>query len=184
LCSAWVLLTVAACGQEIRYNSDGQLLRPVNYREWVFLTAGLDMTYGTPPASPNAAPRFDNVFVNPSSYRAFLESGKWPDKTIFVLEIRNSATNVSINKGGHVQNDLVAVEAAVKDEQRFPEKWAYFGFPALPGPIPATAKANPQGRCWACHNANGAVDNTFVQFYPTLIPVAQSKGTLKPKSTN
>ena len=28
---------------------------------------------------------------------------------------------------------------------------------------------------------NGAVDNTFVQFYPTLIEVARSKGTLNAK---
>jgi hypothetical protein len=33
--------------------------------------------------------------------------------------------------------------------------------------------------CQACHSANGAVDNTFVQFYPTLAPIAKSKGTFK-----
>jgi Cu/Ag efflux protein CusF len=31
----------------------------------------------------------------------------------------------------------------------------------------------------ACHGKNGAVDNTFVQFYPTLIPVALEKGTFR-----
>jgi hypothetical protein len=29
---------------------------------------------------------------------------------------------------------------------------------------------------------NGAVDQTFVQFYPTLIPVAKAKGTFKASS--
>jgi len=29
------------------------------------------------------------------------------------------------------------------------------------------------------HAKNGAVDETFVQFYPTLIPVAKAKGTFK-----
>lgn len=32
--------------------------------------------------------------------------------------------------------------------------------------------------CYSCHAAHGAVDTTFVQFYPTLLPIAKSKGTL------
>ncbi len=38
-------------------------------------------------------------------------------------------------------------------------------------------------RCYACHRDNGAVDNTFVQFYPTLLDVARKMGTLKPSFT-
>jgi len=33
--------------------------------------------------------------------------------------------------------------------------------------------------CYSCHAQNGAVDNTFVQFYPTLIDVAKKHGTFK-----
>jgi hypothetical protein len=32
--------------------------------------------------------------------------------------------------------------------------------------------------CYSCHAAHAAVDTTFVQFYPTLLPIARSKGTL------
>jgi hypothetical protein len=32
--------------------------------------------------------------------------------------------------------------------------------------------------CYTCHADHAAVDTTFVQFYPTLLPVAKSKGTL------
>jgi hypothetical protein len=32
--------------------------------------------------------------------------------------------------------------------------------------------------CYSCHLAHAAVDTTFVQFYPTLLPVAKAKGTL------
>ena len=36
------------------------------------------------PAGANGAPpRFDNVFVNRESYRSFLASGRWPDKTTY-----------------------------------------------------------------------------------------------------
>ena len=34
--------------------------------------------------------------------------------------------------------------------------------------------------CYACHTAHAAVDTTFVQFYPTLLPTAQAKSTLSP----
>ena len=31
---------------EPRYTADGQLTRPDNYREWIYLSSGLGMTYG------------------------------------------------------------------------------------------------------------------------------------------
>ena len=82
------------------YSSSGQLIRPADYREWVYLTSGLGMTYG--PAQPAAGrpPLFDNVFVTREAYREFLRSGTWPDKTMFILEIRRADANVSINNGG------------------------------------------------------------------------------------
>jgi hypothetical protein len=45
------------------YTTDGRLVRPDKYREWIFLSSGLGMTYGT--LASDAEPRFDNVFVNP-----------------------------------------------------------------------------------------------------------------------
>jgi hypothetical protein len=35
-----------------------------------------------------------------------------------------------------------------------------------------------EANCYKCHEAHAAVDTTFVQFYPTLLPIAKSKGTL------
>jgi hypothetical protein len=68
------------------------------------------------------------------------------------------------------------VEVHVKDEARFPGGWGFFSFdgdkPATM--IPATAS------CYSCHEQHGAVDTTFVQFYPTLLPTANEKHTLSP----
>lgn len=171
------LAASAGLAAQPEYTSDGQLVRPANYREWIYLSSGLGMTYG---AGTNAEPSFDNVFVSPPAYRDFLATGKWPDQTMFILEIRAAASHGSINKAGHFQSDLVSVQAEVKDEKRFPEKWAYFGFGGTPGNPRRTARAIPKGSaCHSCHSQNGAVENTFVQFYPTLLPVAKRKGTLK-----
>jgi hypothetical protein len=161
-------------GDEPEFVSGNRLVRPQNYREWIYLSSGLGMAYNP---NPNASLAFTNVFVSPPAYRTFVATGRWPDKTIFVLEARNAATKGSINKGGHFQANLQGLAAAVKDESRFPEKWAYFSFAS----DQQTAPANPKSACWQCHSEHGAVDNTFVQFYPTLKPVAMKFGTYKSK---
>src|ERR1700683_5268866 len=99
------LALLAQSGGGPQYSKEGKLLLPPDYREWVFLTSGLGMTYAQNP-QPNASPLFDNVFVNPAAYRAFLKNGTWPDKTVLVLELRNSETKLSINKDGRVQTDV------------------------------------------------------------------------------
>jgi hypothetical protein len=158
-----------------RFGADNELMKPENYREWVYLSSGLGMSYGSAAAS-NPNPAFDNVFVAPSAYRSFLQTGKWPDKTMFVLEVRASGSEASINKGGRFQTQVVGLEIEVKDESRFPGKWAFYDFGrgvTSAKPLPSTAS------CYSCHAQNGAVDNTFVQFYPTLADVAKQKGTFK-----
>jgi hypothetical protein len=176
----WMTLAVAAmvyAQDDPQYTGDGMMRLPTHYREWIFLSSGLAMTYGPADGAPSDNPRFDNVFVNPSSYKAFLLTGTWPDKTMFVLEVRSSASKGSINQGGHYQTDDFRLSAEVKDSSRFKDKWEFFTLPANGQPgemLPRTAG------CFACHSKNGAVDNTFVQFYPTLLPVAKAKGTFKP----
>jgi tetratricopeptide (TPR) repeat protein len=172
-----VLMASALMAQGPEFTSDGKLAFPTNYREWIYLSSGLGMTYG---ARSNFEPSFDNVFVSPAAYREFQATGRWPEKTMFVLEIREASSHGSINKGGHFQSDLIGVQAEVKDSARFPEKWAYFGFGGTPGNPGKAATAIPKGSaCQTCHGKNGAVENTFVQFYPTLLESAQRHGTLK-----
>jgi len=159
-----------------QFTSNNELVAPSDYREWIFLSSGLGMTYGPIGEANGSRPlMFDNVFVAPAAYRAFKETGKWPEKTMFVLEARSSISKGSINNGGHYQSDRVAFEAEVKDSSRFPGNgWAFF---ALGNG--KTAKMIPtSASCYTCHPDKGAVDNTFVQFYPTLLPIAKSKGTL------
>jgi len=144
-----------------------RLMRPEAYREWIYLSSGLGMEYN---AAAGGAENFTNVFVPQWVYREFLATGKWPDKAMFVLESRSSETKGSINKAGHFQADLTSLAVEVKDETRFPYKWAYFNFGS--DRMTAEAMTGPADACWQCHNDNAAVEHTFVQFYPTLKPVA------------
>lgn len=170
-----------------QFNQKGELLPPENYREWIWLTSGLDMTYNDngrragPAAEVDAPKPFDNVFVNPSAYREFKRTGAWPDGTMFVIEIRSSKTKVHPNQAGWVQGDIAGMPAAVKDVKRFGDKkWGYFSLMHNGKPAPGEPMSlDGSDACYSCHNKNGAVDNTFVQFYPTLKPIAEEKGTYK-----
>ena len=160
-------------GSDLRYNSAGKMLLPANYREWNYVSSGLGMTYGTATTAP-ANPSFDNVFVNPAAYQAFQRTGTWPDKTVLILEVRASDSKASINKGGFYQTAVRSIEAHVKDESR--GGWAFYGF----GENGTEAEMLPKTRsCYSCHEQNGAVDTTFVQFYPALRTTAAAKGTFR-----
>ena len=157
------------------YTPDGKLKFPAKYREWIYLTSGVDMSYG--PMSDMGHSMFDNVFVNPEAYQAFLETGTWPDKTVLVLEVRMAGSKGSINKNGHFQTpEVMGREVHVKDESRFPGKWAFFGFD---NDVAGTLFPKEMD-CYSCHAQHAAVDTTFVQFYPTLLEIAKKKGTLSP----
>jgi Cytochrome P460 len=157
------------------YTSDGQLRLPVNYREWVYLTTGFDMSYSA--ANGMDHHMFDNVFVNPESYQAFLKTGTWPDKTMLALEVRGAKSKGSINQAGNYQGtDRMGLEIHVKDTSRFKDQgnWAFFGFDDKP-----TSTMTPTSMaCYSCHAQHAAVDTTFVQFYPTLLPIAVAHNTL------
>ncbi|HET7557276.1 MAG TPA: cytochrome P460 family protein, partial [Rhodanobacteraceae bacterium] len=127
-----------------------------------------------PKALASSHPMFDNTFVNPDAYRAFRKTGTWPDRTVIVLELRGSSDKGSILQRGRFQSgDVQGMEVHVKDAAR--GGWAFYSFDD--GPSPA-ARIPQDKSCYGCHSAHGAVDTTFVQFYPTLLPIAKQHSTL------
>ncbi len=159
-----------------QYDASGKLLRPVDYREWIYVSSGFGMSYG--PGGTDH-PQFTNVFVTPASWRYFQQHGTWPDKTVFALEEYSSTSHGSINKSGHYQSSQAGLVAEVKDESQSAkgaDRWAFYAFGGDTQAAPVISRDN----CLACHSKNAAVDNTFVQFYPKLLAVAYDKGTVRP----
>jgi hypothetical protein len=165
-------LSAASCAA-LAQPADNKMAVPADYRQWVFLTSSLDLNYAT--AAAPGHHMLDNVFVNPQGYKLFLDSGAWPDKTILVKENRMAESAGTLSKAGQFQTGVMSLEIHIKDEKRFPGKWAFFV--SEDGKAPGTLM--PQSaNCYSCHQDHAASDTTFVQFYPTLMPIAQAKGTL------
>ena len=173
---------------------------PPDYRTWVFVTTGLSMKYaeeqpkmaaaahGTRAVQPLARTAgggevFHNVFVTPAAYKYFVVNGHWPDKTMFVLEIRAAVNrDKPFLTQGLYQADIVDLKAELRDDARYPDdKWKWFSFTQKNGAWQRAAP-EPHASCFDCHTKHGAVDKSFVQFYPTLYPIAKEKGTLNPGS--
>src|SRR5271166_5699074 len=86
------------------YAANGDMLPVSNYREWVYLSTGIDMNYNAKAMAMDHS-TFDNVFVNPEAYRSFVATGTWPDKTVMVLEVRGAKSKGSINQRGQYQDE-------------------------------------------------------------------------------
>ena len=121
----------------------------------------------------NAAGDFHNIYINRESYDAFLKVGRFPDRTILVMEVFQSERKDpgGILKSGHFEGKRIGLEAAVKDKNRpgGGVPWAYYVFELDANARPRqSAKARPDRDCYTCHLNHASKDNVWVQFYPAL----------------
>jgi len=70
--AALVLAAQTNSSEAPQFTPDGQLVLPKDYREWVYLSSGLGITYEPAAQADQGNPIFDNVFVNRAPYKAFV----------------------------------------------------------------------------------------------------------------
>lgn len=164
---------------EPQYNAQGDLKRPEGFESWVFVGANLGVEYRDDDAPPTPADKpapkntkvgnFHNVYINPEAYEVYAKTGKFPDKTVLVLDIykANAGEPKSIVSEGLFPGKQLGIAAAVKNRNR-PDgskiDWAYYDFDL----DKKTAKAFPDKACYDCHVQHADDDNVWVQMYPTL----------------
>ncbi len=153
------------------------LLRPQNYREWIFVGSSLGLSYAPNPAStqPSGTQLYHNVYINPSAYREFSKTGKFPDGTMMILELATQEQKKEPGLQGSYEKEIIGIEASVKDSTRFTEAWAYFNFIGADNKPLQKAKAFPKAACWTCHDTHAATDHVFTQFYPVLREATPNK---------
>ncbi len=160
-----LLVAAALYAAEPQYVSKAVMKIPQGYRDWVFVGSNLGIGYSE--AKPTDTKQFKNIYITPEAFRAYKATGRFPDKTMLVMEIYEAATQAEPAKTGSFEGKYIGIEVAVKDRRAVDEVWAYYTFFANGKPL-AQAKAFPKAACHDCHAKHGTVDNTFVQFYPRL----------------
>ncbi len=149
------------------------LIRPEGYREWIFVGSSLGLNYAQDSSQgQNRAQIYHNTYINPSAYREFSKTGKFPEGTVMILELASAEVKSEPGLQGSYEKDYIALEASVKDSSRFEGGWGYFNFTERPGVLKPSAEPFPQTRCWSCHHEKAATDHVFTQFYPVLRAVA------------
>src|SRR5262249_33527598 len=161
------MLGAAPTGPAAQFEGKDTLLRPEGYREWVFVGSSLGLRYDEGKEEPQPL-EFKNVYIDPAAYRAYRETGAFPQGTVLVLETASRADKKEPGLRGSFQKELTGLSAAVKDNDHFPDGWAYFSFSDGPGKPKDKARPAKKAACYDCHREKGAEDNVFTQFYPVL----------------
>ena len=158
-----------------KWNAAGELILPSGYHQWVFLGS---------PLTPNALnggsapfPEYHNVYVHPDVYKAYRQTGEWPDGTIMLKELQLSqpgtnadGSSVEVSGRGYFPAALNGIDISVKDSKRFADSngWGFFNFGHHPPPYPEAAAAQPIEACAGCHAAN-ATKMVFSKFYGPIL---------------
>jgi len=148
------------------------LLRPVGYREWVFVGSSLGLSYSQnlqQAPSQNSA-MYHNVYIHPAAYREFAKTGKFPEGTMMAMEMFSADVKKEPGLQGSYEKEFMGLEVSVKDRSRFEGAgWAYFNFTEGMGKLKAKTEPFPQSAgCVACHSQKAETDHVFTQFYPVL----------------
>lgn len=177
-----------AASREPQYDDKGALKTPTGFERWVFVGSNIGLKYKR--SQPGAAHReqdrqkaakvgdFHNVYIRPESYEAYLKTGKFPEKTVLVMDVYEARErdDKGIVSGGLFPGKQLRIEVAVKNSKR-PDgsstDWAYYEFDPM---TTATAKAFPDRSCYDCHRKHASADNVWTQFYPALRTPAKDRG--------
>ncbi len=171
-----------AASDQPRYDEEGKLIPPTleEYRKWVFVGASLGLGYSDDATGITKeesarnqtqtarAGNFHNVYINPSAFKHFSDTGKFPQKTVLVMDVFEAKQKEpqGVVDRGHFPGTRLRFEVAVKNKDR-PDgsdtDWAYYTFFDN-----TPSHAAPNASCYDCHKKHADTDNVWTQFYPIL----------------
>jgi len=158
------------------YNEKGELLRPKDYRSWVFAGSAT-----TPKFLDSTAlfPDFQNVYIDPVSFEFWKENGYFREGTVMVKELLWATDKRILPIGqGFVQGDAYDVAVTIKETIKYPNVpggWEYFHFGQNEvGDYPeASGVVGLSLGCVACHSSSEAGYGPFPELYA---PLRDAKG--------
>lgn len=153
-----------------QFTSDGKLVRPTGYLEWIMVGASTGLSYAQSQqaAAPGAAPgMFHNVYLQPWAYRYVMQHGDFPENAMFVLTFFEPSRKSNPARAGFYEGQRIqGFEVHLKRKDVDSTGWGFYGF--------GSDTSRPQAKqpsslaCYSCHSKEAAFDNAFVQFYPAL----------------
>ncbi len=158
-----------------RYDGEGNLILPDDYREWRFVGSSLGLSYTE---GPPGGEMFHHTLMEPTAYDDFKRTGEFREGTMFVLLLHGTGEGELPQRRGRFAAEIHGVEMAVKDRAHRAEGWGYYNFGGMSG-IRDRARAMPASACYSCHRENARRDHVFTQFYPLLESAAPA-----PSATN
>jgi hypothetical protein len=151
-----------------RFTPGGELILPEGWEAWVLAGTSMGLTYNEPasiPAPGEPPGSFLNVYIQPWAYERFMETGEYPEGTMFVLAASTPSRKADPARGGFYQGDLHLMEVHLKKKDLHESGWGFYGFgedsrssPMIPG----------EANCYSCHRDEAAFDQVFAQFYPRM----------------
>ena len=134
------------------FETGSVLERPQGYATWVVAgtTARGQHTHG-------------KVFIDPTAYREYAATGRFPQGTVMVWERAAQASTPASEP--HGSSSLLV---SVKDGARFDNGWGFYDFSGTDGSATATAAPADAGDCGTCHKRDAETDHVFTQSYPPL----------------
>ena len=151
-----------------RFTPEGDLMRPEGWEGWVLAGTSMGLTYTEPASAPAPGEppgRFLNVYIQPWAYERFMETGEFPEGTMFILAGSDPVRRTDPARGGFTQGSQSLLEVHLKWRGLDETGWGFYGFGGgeeTAGRIPGDAA------CYTCHRDEAAFDHAFVQFYPAI----------------
>ena len=91
---------VAAQTMDPRFDTDGNLLRPEGYREWIYV--GTPVTPNDMNGGKAAFPEFHNVYIHPDSWAHYKKTGTFRNGTILVKELVSVGSKAATSGLGYL----------------------------------------------------------------------------------
>jgi hypothetical protein len=163
---------------QLVFNDKGEAALPKGYRSWVHAyTAWEPITTTILDGTVTKTPEFHNVYVEPNTYRIFMETGNWPEGSLMVKEFSFTSTDEKNCDGppayvcnawfGKVifQHGYIGVAVMLKDSKRYPDEpggWAYFSYGHQPPPHAPFSPVRERAQCAQCHIDHAGPDQDYV----------------------
>ena len=156
-----------APGVSLVFDEEGQAALPKGYRHWVHTyTAWEAISTSFLDEKLTETPELHSVYVEPNTYRIFMETGTWPEGSLMVKEFSTTNTDPKECSGPPAYTckldtstvifpqEHTGIAVMLKDNKRYPEEaggWAYFSYGHKAPPYETLSPPHDRARCAQCH---------------------------------